>query len=58
MNFDETPGWACLHWPRQYGGAGTSPVERVIWCQEEGVYAAFIAPFIIGQVRIGGTRGR
>ncbi|MFN9774293.1 MAG: acyl-CoA dehydrogenase family protein, partial [Burkholderiales bacterium] len=32
-------GWACLHWPREYGGRGASPIERVIWDQEEGVYA-------------------
>jgi acyl-CoA dehydrogenase len=31
-------GWACLHWPKEYGGRGASPIERVIWSQEEGVY--------------------
>ena len=31
-------GWACLHWPKEYGGRGASPIERVIWQQEEGVY--------------------
>jgi alkylation response protein AidB-like acyl-CoA dehydrogenase len=29
-------GWACLHWPKEYGGRGSSPIERVIWQQEEG----------------------
>ena len=29
-------GWACLHWPKEYGGRGASPIERVIWQQEEG----------------------
>jgi len=24
-------GWACLHWPKEYGGRGASPIERVIW---------------------------
>jgi alkylation response protein AidB-like acyl-CoA dehydrogenase len=24
-------GWACLHWPKDYGGRGSSPIERVIW---------------------------
>src|SRR4051812_15335854 len=23
-------GWACLHWPKEYGGRGASPIERVI----------------------------
>src|SRR6201984_3772811 len=31
-------GWACLHWPKDYGGRGASPIERVIWQQEEGPY--------------------
>jgi alkylation response protein AidB-like acyl-CoA dehydrogenase len=31
--------WACLHWPQQYGGRGATPIERIIWQQEEGVYA-------------------
>ena len=29
-------GWACLHWPKEYGGRGATPIERVIWQQEEG----------------------
>ena len=33
-------GWACLHWPKEYGGRGATPIERVIWSQEEGVYGA------------------
>ena len=31
-------GWACLHWPKEYGGRGASPIERVIWQQEEGAF--------------------
>ena len=31
-------GWACLHWPEDCGGRGASPIERVIWQQEEGAY--------------------
>ena len=27
-------GWACLHWPKQYGGRESTPIERVIWGQE------------------------
>ena len=29
-------GWACLHWPKEYGGRGATPIERVIWQQEIG----------------------
>jgi len=42
-------GWACLLWPQAYGGRGASPIENVIWGQEEGVYARLSATFIIGQ---------
>ena len=42
-------GWACLHWPTEYGGRGASPIERVIWSQEEGIYAKLSEAFIIGQ---------
>src|ERR1700712_3249033 len=31
-------GWSCLHWPKEYGGRGATPIERVIWQQEEGIY--------------------
>ena len=27
-------GWACLHWPKVYGGRESTPIERVIWGQE------------------------
>jgi len=33
-------GWSCISWPKEYGGLGASPIERVIWGQEEGYYAA------------------
>ena len=41
-------GWACLHWPKEYGGRGATPIERVIWQQEEGVYAKLGGIFVIG----------
>ena len=28
-------GWAMLHWPKIYGGLEASPLERIIWGQEE-----------------------
>lgn len=42
-------GWSCMHWPKEYGGRGATPIERVIWLQEEGVYAKLSAAFLIGQ---------
>ena len=42
-------GWACLQWPAEYGGRDSSPIENVIWSQEEGIYARLSGTFIIGQ---------
>ena len=40
-------GWACTHWPKAYGGRGASPVERLIWEQEEGIFRKLNTLFII-----------
>ena len=48
-------GWACLHWPKEYGGLGASPIERVIWGQEEGVFGKLSGLFIIGHGMCGPT---
>src|SRR6201982_936366 len=40
-------GWACLHWPKEYGGRGATPIERVIWQQGEGGYGKLSGMFII-----------
>jgi alkylation response protein AidB-like acyl-CoA dehydrogenase len=48
-------GWACLHWPKEYGGAGAAPIQRVIWGQEEGAYGKLSGLFIIGQGMCGPT---
>jgi len=42
-------GWACLVWPREYGGQGLSPTENVIFQEEEGPFAELFGPFMIGQ---------
>ncbi len=47
--------WACLQWPKAYGGGGRSAMERVIWDQEEGAYAALGLPFILGHGMCGPT---
>ncbi|MDU6747101.1 MAG: acyl-CoA dehydrogenase [Bradyrhizobium sp.] len=48
-------GWACLHWPKEYGGRGASPIERVIWQQEEGPFGKLSGLFIIGHGMCGPT---
>ncbi len=48
-------GWACLHWPKEYGGRGATPIERVIWQQEEGLYGKLSHTFIIGHGMCGPT---
>ncbi|WP_184258789.1 acyl-CoA dehydrogenase [Rhodopseudomonas rhenobacensis] len=48
-------GWACLHWPKDYGGRGATPIERVIWQQEEGVFGKLSFLFIIGHGMCGPT---
>ena len=42
-------GWACIQWPKEYGGRGATPIQSVIWNQEEGVYGSLSRTFIIGQ---------
>src|SRR5881392_1470856 len=48
-------GWACLHWPKEYGGRGATPIEKVIWQQEEGVYGKLTQRFQIGEGMCGPT---
>jgi len=48
-------GWACPHWPKEYGGRGATPMERVIWQQEEGVYALLSRLFALGLGMCGPT---
>ena len=42
-------GWACLHWPKEYGGRGSTPIERVIWGQEASKFRIPGGFFEIGQ---------
>lgn len=48
-------GWACLSWPKDYGGRGASAIERYIWAQEEGDIAMLSMPFLIGHAMVGPT---
>ena len=43
-------GWACIRWPKEYGGRGASAIESVIWNQEEGRFGPLPGGvFAIGQ---------
>jgi acyl-CoA dehydrogenase len=42
-------GWACIGWPKAFGGRGATPMQSVIWSQEEGIYGKLSGTFIIGQ---------
>ena len=42
-------GWACLHWPREFGGRGTTPMERVIWGSGDGSTLP-VVPTEIGKI--------
>ena len=48
--------WACLRWPREYGGREASAIEQVIWNQEETkVNPPNTGVFMIGQGMAGPT---
>ncbi len=40
-------GWACLGWPKEYGGQGLSPIQSVIWSQEESKVAPPSAAMLV-----------
>ncbi|MGQ5700875.1 acyl-CoA dehydrogenase family protein [Sandaracinobacteroides sp. A072] len=48
-------GYSCPSWPKEYGGGGFTPIQRVILAQEEGVFAKLSGPFTIGHGMCGPT---
>ncbi len=48
-------GWACLSWPTEFGGRGATPMEVVIWNQEEARYDVPTRPYAIGLGMCGPT---
>ncbi|MEC8111444.1 MAG: acyl-CoA dehydrogenase family protein [Pseudomonadota bacterium] len=48
-------GWACIGWAPEFGGRGASPIEEVIWQQEESQYDLPANFFLIGQGMIAPT---
>ncbi|HBH44754.1 MAG TPA: acyl-CoA dehydrogenase, partial [Hyphomonas atlantica] len=37
-----------ITWPKEIGGRGGTPMQQVIWNQEEGKFDAPTGPFTIG----------
>jgi alkylation response protein AidB-like acyl-CoA dehydrogenase len=48
-------GWACLSWPKEYGGRDATPIQSIIWNQEESRYDVPVGPFAIGLGMCGPT---
>lgn len=48
-------GWACLRWPKEYGGQDATPIESVIFGQEEGRYHLPPSIYGIGHGMLGPT---
>jgi alkylation response protein AidB-like acyl-CoA dehydrogenase len=48
-------GWACLTWPKEFGGQGATRVQNVVWNQEEGKYKTPPNIFGIGIGMLGPT---
>jgi acyl-CoA dehydrogenase len=48
-------GWACITWPREYRGRGGTPIQSVIWNQEEARFRTPPNIFAIGHGMCGPT---
>ncbi len=48
-------GWACITWPMQYGGREATPIQSVIWDQEESRFHVPTKVFAIGLGMAGPT---
>ena len=48
-------GWACLTWPKEYGGQAAGRMESVIWNQEEGKFDTPPNIYAIGHGMLGPT---
>ena len=48
-------GWACITWPKEYGGRAATAIQGVIWSQEEAKYRTPPNIFAIGQGMLGPT---
>jgi alkylation response protein AidB-like acyl-CoA dehydrogenase len=48
-------GWACITWPKEYGGRSATSIQNVIWNQEEARFRTPPNIFGIGQGMLGPT---
>ena len=48
-------GWACITWPKEFGGRGGAPIQSVIWNQEEAKSRTPPKIFTIGLGMLGPT---
>ena len=48
-------GWACLTWPKEYGGQDLGRLEQVVWRQEEGRFETPPDLYAIGHGMLGPT---
>jgi len=48
-------GWACIGWPKEDGGRDATPIQRVIWAQEEAHFRTPPNIFLVGHGMCGPT---
>ena len=48
-------GWACITWPKEYGGRGATPMHATIWSQEEARFKVPPNVFTVGVGMCGPT---
>ncbi len=48
-------GWACITWPKEFGGRGATAIQNVIWGQEESKFRVPVGLFGIGHGMAGPT---
>jgi acyl-CoA dehydrogenase len=48
-------GWACITWPKEYGGQDATPMQRVIFNQEEAKFRVPPSIYAIGHGMLGPT---
>lgn len=46
-------GWAAMTWPKEYGGREATPMQSVVWAQEEKKYDVPANVFMAGQGMVG-----
>ncbi len=48
-------GWACITWPKEFGGRGGTSIQSVVWNQEEAKFSTPPSIFTIGLGMLGPT---